>query len=327
MTAPADGPGSPGEQPGDGVLVDGVPVDGVPVETTGALLRDGADYLRGAGSETPRLDAELLLGHAVGVGRTVVLAHPEAPVGADAARRYQADLERRAAGEPVAYLRGRKEFFGLVFKVDARALIPRPETERLVELAIAEALRRRGSGTRADRVRPLRIVDVGTGSGAIAVALAVSLHERSALEAVEIVAVDISPDALDLARENAVAHAVADRIRFVEADVLPDAADAFDLVLANLPYVKHGAIPSLPRATGFEPVLALDGGPDGLEIIERLLDRLPTALSGDGVALLEIGADQGETIVVCVAKRLPDWICEVELDLAGLPRVARVRRR
>lgn len=318
------------------------PADGVPVEATGALLREGASYLLAAGSETPRLDAELLLGHAVGVGRTVVLAHPEAPVGADAARRYRADLERRAAGEPVAYLRGFKEFFGLAFEVDARALIPRPETERLVELGLAEVMRRLGSGGRADVVRPLRIVDVGTGSGAIAVALAVSLRQRSALEAVEILAVDVSPDALGLARENAVAHAVADRIRFVEADLLPvgassDAdpgdvggsvtvASTFELVLANLPYVRHDAIPSLPRATGFEPALALDGGPDGLEIIGRLLDRLPEALAHDGVALLEIGADQGDAIVTCAAQRLPDWRCEVDLDLAGLPRVARVGR-
>ena len=125
------------------------------------------------GSETPRLDAELLLGHAVGVGRTVVLAHPEAPVGADAAARYRADLERRAAGEPVAYLRGLKEFYGLAFEVDARALIPRPETERLVELAEAEVMRRLGRRPRAVGAPPLRIVDVGTGSGAIAVALAV----------------------------------------------------------------------------------------------------------------------------------------------------------
>ena len=311
------------------------------VETTGALLREGAERLVVAGSETPRLDAELLLGHAVGVGRTVVLAHPEAPVGADAARRYRIDIERRAGGEPVAYLRGIKEFYGLAFETDARALIPRPETERLVELALAETMRRLGSRAPDDGERRLRIVDVGTGSGTIAVALAVSLRRRSALEAVDILAVDISPTALDLARENAVAHAVGDRVRFVEADLLPGAAsedagaaadigasaEVFDLVLANLPYVRSEAIPSLPVATGFEPVIALDGGSDGLEIIGRLLDRLPGALAGGGVALLEIGADQGDAIVLCVSDRTPGWRCDVEVDLAGLPRVARVARR
>ena len=174
---------------------------------------------------------------------------------------------------------------------------------------------------------PLRIVDVGTGSGAIAVALAVSLRRLRALDAVEILAVDISPDALGLARENAVGHAVADRVAFVEADLLPeDAAAPFDLILANLPYVRTDVIAGLPRATSFEPVIALDGGVDGLAVIERLLDRLPGALTDDGVALLEIGADQGGSIGERVSERLPGWLCAVELDLAGLPRVARIGR-
>ena len=299
----------------------------MPVELTGALLREGAETLTAAGSETARLDAELLLGHAVGVGRTVVLAHPEAPVGADAVRRYRAAVARRADGEPVAYIRGLKEFYGLAFEADARALIPRPETERLIELAQAEVMRRLGAVARPVGAPAIRVVDVGTGSGAIAVALAVSLRRSRALDAVDVLAVDISPDALELARENAVGHAVADRVRFAEGDLLPgDEPGPFDLVLANLPYVRSDVIATLPRATSFEPVLALDGGPDGLEIIERLLDRLPDALAPDGVALLEIGADQGEAIVERAGARLPGWTCVVESDLAGQPRVARVAR-
>jgi release factor glutamine methyltransferase len=297
-----------------------------PREATGALLHEGADRLARAGMETPRLDAELLLGHAVGVERTVVLAHPEAPVGADAARRYRSDIERRAAGEPVAYLRGLKEFCGLAFEVDARALIPRPETERLVELAEGEVMRRLGAVARVDTDPPLRIADVGTGSGAVAVALAVTLRRRHALGAVEILATDISPEALGLAVENAVGHAVAERISFEVADLLPAAVPPFDLVLANLPYVRSGVLPGLPRATSFEPVLALDGGVDGLAVIGRLVDRLPDVLVGDGVALLEIGADQGDAIPGLVAERLPGWRWAVELDLAGLPRVARIER-
>ena len=230
------------------------PSSAFPRETTGALLHEGADRLAQAGSETPRLDAELLLGHAVGVERTVVLAHPEAPVGADAARRYRSDIERRAAGEPVAYLRGLKEFYGLAFEVDARALIPRPETERLVELAEAEVMRRLGAVARVETDPPLRIADVGTGSGAIAVALAVALRRRHALEAVEILATDISPEALGLAVENAVGHAVADRIAFEVADLLPAGVAPFDLLLANLPYVRSDVLPGLPRAASFEPV-------------------------------------------------------------------------
>ncbi len=294
---------------------------GSPGDLTGELLREGADRLTAAGSETPRLDSELLLGHAIGVGRTAVLAHPDAPVGADAARRYREDLERRASGEPVAYLRGIKEFYGLAFQVDRRALIPRPETERLVELADHETHRRLGAGQ-----APVRIVDVGTGSGAIAVALAVSLRRFGGLDAVEILAVDVSVDALDLARENAVVHAVADRLGFAVADLLPDGPGRFELILANLPYVRHDAMAMLPLATSFEPKMALDGGAGGLEIIGRLLGRLPGALAEDGLALLEIGADQGDSMVDLVAERLPGWHCAVERDLAGLPRVARLER-
>ena len=187
-------------------------------------------------------------------------------------------------------------------------------------------MRRLGSIGRASAAGPLRVVDVGTGGGTIVVALAVSMRGLVALEAVELVAVDISPDALDLARENAVAHAVADRIAFVKADILPADAGRFHLVLANLPYVRHDAITGLPRAASFEPALALDGGADGLEVIERLLDRLPDTLIGDGAALLEIGADQGDAIVARVEARLPGWRCAVELDLAGFPRVARIDR-
>jgi release factor glutamine methyltransferase len=305
-------------------------VSPAPVETTADLLRLGVERLRTAGSETPRLDAELLLGDAVGVGRPVILAHPEAPVGADAAVRYRADLERRATGEPVAYLRGLKEFYGLAFSVDRRALIPRPETERLVELAESEVMRRLGASARPPGSPPFRIVDVGTGSGAIAVTLAAILRRRGALGSVEILATDISGDALDLARENAVGHAVADAIRFEQADLLPAAAgqgDArFDVLLANLPYVRHDAMAGLPIATSFEPEIALDGGVDGLAVIDRLLGRLPPALAEGGVALLEIGADQGVSIVERCGERLPGWSCTVETDLAGLPRVARVRR-
>jgi release factor glutamine methyltransferase len=301
-------------------------VGGTAAETTAALLREGIERLRDAGSETPRLDAEVLLGDAVGVGRTVILAHPDAPVGADATAHYRADLERRAAGEPVAYLRGLKEFYGLAFGVDRRALIPRPETERLVELAETEVVRRLAAAGRPADAPRLRIADVGTGSGVIAVALAVILRRRRALPFVEILATDCSVEALDLARENAVGHAVADAVVFEPADLLPDPGSPFDVVLANLPYVRHDAMARLPVAASFEPALALDGGADGLAVIGRLLERLPMALAEEGIALLEIGADQGQSIVDCCAARLPGWSCDVESDLAGLPRVARIRR-
>ena len=231
-----------------------------PAENAGALLLEGTERLRATGSESARLDAELLLADAIGVGRTVIVAHVGATVGPEAIARYRASIDRRAAGEPVAYIRGIKEFYGLAFSVDARALIPRPETERLVELADGEVGRRLGGLAAGSRVR---IVDVGTGSGAIIVALAVGLGRRKALDAVHLVATDSSGDALDLARENAVAHVVGESIEFVRSDLLADAAvtarGPFDLVLANLPYVRRDVVPTLPIAASFEPTVALDG--------------------------------------------------------------------
>ena len=211
------------------------------------LLDVAVARLREAGSETARLDAELLLAVAIGTDRTGVIAHTDAPVGDGAAARFEAMLDRRVAGEPVAYIRGFKEFHGLAFGVDPRALIPRPETERLVELAELEIVRRLIGSPRPKGAPPIRLIDVGVGSGAVAVTLAVLLRRRKMLDEVRITATDVSEDALQLARENAVAHAVGDRIDFANADLLP-AEPPFDMVLANLPYVaERGACPSCRR--------------------------------------------------------------------------------
>jgi release factor glutamine methyltransferase len=295
--------------------------------TVEALLAEAIGRLRAAGSETARLDAEVLLGHVLGIDRTGVIAHPEAPVGDGSALRFREALERREAGEPVAYIRGVKEFHGLAFAADRRALIPRPETERLVDLAEREVVHRLTDAPRAEGAPRLRILDVGTGSGAIAITLATLLARKRMLDEVEIVATDISAEALELARENAVGHALGERIAFEQADLAPgSAAERWDLLLANLPYVRSGVMPSLPAATTFEPSLALDGGPDGLDVIGRLLDLLPVVLADDGIALLEIGADQGQDIATAVGTHLPGWSCTVETDLGGLPRVARIRQ-
>ncbi len=306
--------------------------------TIAESLAGATQRLRASGSETARLDAEVLLGWAVGVDRTTILAYPEAPVGAEAAARFEAGVVRREAGEPVAYIRGMKEFHGLAFGVDSRALIPRPETEALVDAAIADVMRRlaerggeagAGPGRGGDAVR---VVDVGTGSGAIAVALAVGLRSRRVTMGrnVTILATEQSPDALDLARENAVGHGAAEGMRFVEADllppVLPDDNAPFDLVVANLPYVRSDAIAGLPIAASFEPRTALDGGPDGLDVIRALLARLPDVLAEGGLALFEIGGDQGESAPAAVAEVLPGWGASVAPDLGGLPRVLRVER-
>jgi release factor glutamine methyltransferase len=295
--------------------------------TVDVLLSDAIARLRSAGSETPRLDAELLLAYVLGQDRTAIVAHPDVEVGASAAERFERAVVRREAGEPVAYVRGMKEFHGLALATDERALIPRPETETLVDLAIAEIARRLVATARPPGTPPIRIADVGTGAGAIAVALAVALRRRRMIDDVELVASDVSPEALELAKENAVGHAVGDVIAFEERDLLPTVVGGrFDLVLANLPYVRSDAIAGLPVAASFEPRLALDGGADGLDVIRRLLEQLPSGLQRGGVALLEIGGDQEREMLATVGDALPGWPCTIEKDLGGLPRVARIER-
>jgi release factor glutamine methyltransferase len=301
--------------------------------TVGELLGAGTDRLRAAGSPSARLDAELLLADALGTDRTGVLAHPGAPAGDGPAARFALALERRAAGEPVAYIRGIKEFHGVALAVDVRALVPRPETELLVDLALSELADVLGRAPRPIGTPPVRVADVGTGSGAIAVAIAASLRRRGMASEVEIVATDQSAGAAALAAENAVAHGVADHVGVAVADLLPAAGagagllrtpERFDLVCANLPYIRTGDLAGLPAPIGFEPREALDGGPDGLDVIRRLLALLPARLDAAGLALLEIGADQADPVAAAVGSLLPGWGCEVVADLAGLPRIASV---
>ena len=294
--------------------------------TTGELLRDGVARLRASGSESARLDAELLLAAAIGVDRTAILAHPDAPVGADAAATYDAGLARRERGEPVAYIRGFKEFHGLAFATDSRALIPRPETESLVELAEGEVAYRLVERPRPAGAAPVRVLDVGTGAGTIAITLASRLRRRGMAGSVDILAADVSPDALALARENTVGHGAAEIVRFAEADLVPPGEAAFDVIVANLPYVPADAVDRLPIAASFEPRSALDGGPDGLAVIRRMLERLPDALVADGTALLEIGSDQPVMLQAAIDALLPGWRAAFEPDLSGAPRVARIER-
>jgi release factor glutamine methyltransferase len=303
-----------------------------PAGSVGTLLAAATRTLRDSGSPSPRLDAELLLGHVLGIDRAGLIASHDAPVGPERAADFEAAVERRRTGEPVAYIRGIKEFFGLAFSVDRRALIPRPETERLVEIAL-ERIRE----VLVDRPRPrgaaaLRVWDVGTGSGAIAVSLAVECRRRGYAGEVRVLATDVSGDALSLATENAVSHGVADMVSLRVADLVDlDSATAgewlpVDLVCANLPYVPSEVLPALPVAASFEPPLALDGGPDGLAVIRRPLPELPRVLTDRGVALLEIGADQADPLSAAVRGALGNWRLTVHHDLAGLPRVAELQR-
>lgn len=301
--------------------------------TVGAVLRDAARRLAESGSETPRLDAEVLLGHVLRVDRATLLAGPEAGIGADHAREFDKLVERRTRGEPVSYIRGLKEFYGLAFVVDPRALIPRPETETLVDVALARMAARLTAAPRAAGV-PLSVWDVGTGSGAIAVAIAVESRRRGYVSDIRLHASDVSRDALALAVENAVVHGVADAIEFFPADLTDvaesadstDSPESVDLVLANLPYIPSAMIQALPVAASFEPRSALDGGADGLAVICRLIAQLPAVLSRDGDALLEIGSDQADAVQAMVAELGEGWSSVVHPDLAGSARVIEIRR-
>jgi release factor glutamine methyltransferase len=297
------------------------------VTTVSSLLDAATVRIRDSGSGSPRLDAELILGHVLGIDRVGIIAHPEAPVGDSAADRFEASVERRVAGEPVAYILGVREFYGLAFVVDERALVPRPETEILVDAALDRITRRLTGAPRPPGTLPLRVVDVGTGSGAIAVSLAVTLRRRGMAAEASIAASDISDDALAVAVENAVGHGVADRIDLFAADLLsPLVETAWDVVIANLPYVTSAALDQAGPMLAHEPRIALDGGADGLAVIGRLVAQLPVALAPGGIALLEIGEDQARGVVALVEGDLPGARCEVVPDLTGRARAVVIER-
>jgi release factor glutamine methyltransferase len=291
-------------------------------------LREATDRLRESGSESPRLDAELLLGHVLHIDRTSLIAHPEATVGPGQREGFERALERRFKGEPVAYIRGLKEFYGLALSVDRRALIPRPETELLVELGLDRLRRRLVEAPRPADAPPIAILDVGTGSGAVILAVAVEAQRRGYLREVRLLASEQSSEALSLAVENAALHGLAEIIEFSAGDLLeaPRPVEQVDLLLANLPYIPTAVVPELPVAASFEPRAALDGGEDGLAVIRRLLPQLPAVLAPAGLALLEIGAGQAAALSRAVEELLPGWPVTFHADLAGIDRVAELQR-
>jgi release factor glutamine methyltransferase len=254
-------------------------------------------------SQYPRRDAELILAHVLGCDQTALLTHPErllSPVEAD---QFENLLKRRLASEPVQYLTGAQEFFGLLFEVTPDVLIPRPETEHLVE-AVLE---------RFDREANLRIVDVGTGSGAIAIALAHALPRS------RVTAVDLYPAALEVARRNAQRHGVIDRVTLRQSDLLAAASAAeFDVVVSNPPYIADGEKLE-PQVANYEPRFALYAGPTGLEAYERLIPQACKVLKPRGWLIMEIGYGQRPALEAL----LGGW-SEVSFvpDLQGIPRVA-----
>ncbi len=274
--------------------------------TLGAALREGMDGLRAA-TDAPRLEAEVLLAHVTGLPRAALLAHPDRPLGSGQRARYQALVRRRAAGYPLPYLTGRVEFYGLEFAVSPAVLIPRAETETLVDLALAR--------------RPQRVVDVGTGSGCLAVALAVHLPTA------HVIATDLSAPALRVAAANVRRHGVEERIRLIRCDLTAPLVGPFDLVIANPPYVARWEWPRLPASVRrYEPRLALDGGSDGLEVLRRLLAAAPRLLGAGGTLLVEIGAGQGAAAAELARAAWPAARVTIHPDLAGRPRVLEATR-
>jgi release factor glutamine methyltransferase len=253
----------------------------------------------------PLLEAEVLLAHLLDASRATLLAHPEILLTTSQLADYQALVRQRASNRPLPYLTGHVEFYSLDFEVTPEVLIPRPETETLVDLALAR--------------RPEAIVDVGTGSGCVAVALAVHLPQAI------ICAIEISPAALAVARRNVERHGVADRVRLMVGDVLNPRPTPSDLIVSNPPYVRTGDCALLPASVrNHEPRLALDGGPDGLGIVRQLLAQAPTALRPGGGVLIEIGADQGDAAGRLARTYFPGATARVHPDLAGRDRVLEI---
>ncbi len=265
-------------------------------------------------TDTPDLDAQVLLARTLNRSRAWLAAHPEARLDPKPAADLEASVQRLERGEPLPYVLGEWEFFGLSFDVTPNVLIPRPETELLVERAL-NWLRKRNK-----KKDELNVLDVGTGCGCIAIALAMNVPE------IRVTATDISPAALEVARRNADKHHVADRVFFLEADLIPDSLlpIPFSLIAANLPYIPTKTLHTLPVYTR-EPALALDGGADGLEVIRRLLAEAPQLLAPSGMMLLEIEASQGTAVLSLAYDTFEQAEIHLHQDLAGHDRLLEIQ--
>ncbi|HLU11029.1 MAG TPA: peptide chain release factor N(5)-glutamine methyltransferase [Oceanobacillus sp.] len=271
------------------------------------VRHDAIERLRPV-SESAALDVDMLLGEVLGVDRAYLLAHGDQVLTDEQREQFEAWVERAANGEPIAYILGKRGFYDLEFVVTPDVLIPRPETELLLEQALDWA-----------RARPmLTTVDVGTGSGALAVTFA-----RHAPQA-RVYATDVSTAALVVARQNAERHNA--NVTFLQGDLLSPLIEGnirVDLVMANLPYIASDEVPTL-AVSRYEPTLALDGGADGLDLIRRLLTQIPQACNPNALILLEIGATQGAATLRLVRQILNPQSADVLQDYAGLDRIVRV---
>ncbi len=280
--------------------------------TVGSLRRALASRLC-ATSPTASLDARVLVAHVVGCEPSqIALRDDEVPPPVAVARLY-AMAERRAAGEPVERIVGVKEFFGLPLRLSAETLIPRPDTETLVEVALASVAARDAQNA------PLRILDLGTGTGAILLALLANLPNATGT------GVDRADGALATARENARALSLEGRAAFVSGNWLEGLTGPFDLVVSNPPYIPRVDISGLQvEVRVHDPYLALDGGEDGLDAVRAILAGLASVLDRDGAAFVEIGIGQAEAVTALAIRH--GFTCQFTADLGGIPRVAALKR-
>ncbi len=286
--------------------------------TVRSTLQSAIPALEAVGADTPRLDAELLLAHVLGTDRLTLFAYPERPLTDDETARFQEALRRRLQREPLPYITGTREFLGLPFRVTPAVLIPRPETEVLVETVVARL------SASAGRAHPFRLLDVGTGSGCIAIGLAHHLPHAA------VVAIEPSADALAVARENAAFLGVAERIEWLNApfpEAVVDRAEEFEAVVSNPPYISEGELAALqPEVRDWEPRTALTAGPEGLELIHDLVSHAPRLLrptvgGGTGLLAIEVALGQAETILALLRASKEYAGAEAIPDLAGIPRV------
>lgn len=258
--------------------------------TVEKVLAWAGDDFRARGHATPRLEAELLLGHVLGLDRVRLILEHRRPLAPAELASYRELIKRRRAREPIAYILGEREFYGLSFRVDARVLVPRPDTETLVDVALERTRQRDLFGN---------LLDLCTGSGCVAIAFA---KRRPTWH---VLGTDVAPGAIELARENALRLGVAHNVSFLEAELGADVAPGvrFDLITSNPPYIPSAEILSLePDVRQYEPALALDGGPDGLDAVRRIAARAPALLCPDGVLALEVHFDQAERVAALLSE-------------------------
>jgi release factor glutamine methyltransferase len=286
--------------------------------TLAEAINKAAHKLAAHGISNSRLDAEVLLRHALGRDRAWLLAHIQDGLDDERRRTFEQFIERRAGREPLQYITGRQEFWGLEFLVTPDVLIPRPETELIIETVL---------GTAPDRSRPLKVIDLCTGSGCIAVSLA------KELSAAQVIASDTSAKALIVARENACRHGVGDRIRFFEGDLFGPLEELgihrqLDSIVSNPPYIASGDRPALqPEVRDYEPAMALFAGPDGMELHRRIIGVAPRFLKSNGTLVMEMGIGQAEALARMIRESGAYAAPEVLKDLAGIERVIVAQRK